>query len=294
MAKKWIGASIALLVVALLLGRQLYVSVQRFNAENDPQKIQPKRDLKQKKALEGELRPPQPPKKYNAADFAVIPAQNLFSEFRGKTDPAETVVVQEVAELKPRPVLVGVALAGNQRFASIIDPSTGAGAGAGRRTQTKRVGDVYQGYTIVDITPTQIVMQNGTRREIIPLFDLTKQKTQGGKTPIIASRVVRFGGGGAGAAGTTTPATSNVAVAGRAAGATPAAAVTTVIGGSTQPQPGQTAANPAAMAPGPQGARPTPAGQPQPPRTWNELTDDQGRRIIRTPFGDIVRDKPNN
>jgi hypothetical protein len=292
MAKKWIGASIALLVVALLLARQLYVSVQRFNAENDPQKIQPKRDLKQKKALEGELRPPQPPKKYNAVDFAVVPAQNLFSEFRGKTDPAEAVVVQEVAELKPRPVLVGVTLAGNQRFASIIDPTNAAGAG-GRRTQTKRVGDVYQGYTIVDITPTQIVMQSGTRREIIPLFDTTKQKTQGGKTPIIASRVVRFGGGGAGASGTQTAATSNVAVAGRQGGVQPAAAVTTVIGGSTQPQPAQ--ANPTAMAPGPQGGggRQAPAGQ-QPPRTWNELTDDQGRRIIRTPFGDIVRDKPNN
>src|SRR5688572_1958131 len=141
MAKKWIAVSIVLLVVALLLARHLYVSVERFNAENDPQKIQPRRDLKQKKALEGELRQPQPPKKYNASDFAVIPGQNLFSEFRGKTDPAETVVVQEVAELKPRPVLVGVTLAGNQRFASIIDP--GVAAGAGRRTQTKRVGDVF-------------------------------------------------------------------------------------------------------------------------------------------------------
>jgi len=87
MAKKWIAVSIVLLVVAVLLARQLYVSVERFNAENDPQKIQPRRDLKQKKALEGELRPPQPPRKYNASDFAVIPAQNLFSEFRGKTDP---------------------------------------------------------------------------------------------------------------------------------------------------------------------------------------------------------------
>src|SRR5688572_14729131 len=196
MAKKWIAVSIVLLVVAVLLARQLYVSVERFNAENDPQKIQPRRDLKQKKALEGELRPPQPPRKYNASDFAVIPAQNLFSEFRGKTDPAETVVVQEVAELKPRPVLVGVTLAGNLRFASIIDPTNAAAAG-GRRSQTKRVGDVYQGYTITDITASQIVMQSGTRKEIIPLFDSTKQKTQGGKTPIIASRVVRFGGGGA-------------------------------------------------------------------------------------------------
>ena len=26
----------------------------------------------------------------------------------------------------------------------------------------------------------------------------------------------------------------------------------------------------------------------------NERIDEQGRRIIRTPFGDIVRDKPNN
>ena len=292
MAKKWIAVSIALLVVAVLLARQLYVSVERFKAENDPQKLQPRRDLKQKKALEGELRPPQPPRKYNASEFAVIPAQNLFSEFRGKTDPAETVAVQEVVELKPRPVLVGVMLAGNQRFASIIDPSIAAAAG-GRRTQTKRVGDVYQGYTIVDIAPTQLVMQNGTRREIIPLFDLTKQKTQGGKTPIIASRVVRFGGAGvAGASGAQTAATSNVVVAGRPGSSAPAAAVTTVIGGTTQPQPGQTAGMNPAAAPNPQGARQGAGGGQQPPRTWNELTDDQGRRIIRTPFGDIPR--PNN
>jgi hypothetical protein len=37
-----------------------------------------------------------------------------------------------------------------------------------------------------------------------------------------------------------------------------------------------------------------PGNAPQQPLAPNERIDEQGRRIIRTPFGDIVREKPNN
>src|SRR5206468_10000319 len=98
-----------------------------------------------------------------------------------------------------RPVLVGVTISGNKRIASIIEPKAPAanqGPGGGRRAQMKSVGDVYQGWTIVDITENQMVLASGDQKEIIPLFDTTKQRTPPGKTPAVATRVVSLGGGG--------------------------------------------------------------------------------------------------
>lgn len=280
--KNWIGLNLVVLIVIGLLGWQLHVSVQRFHEENSLAKIQPVRDIKQSLRADGGLLAPQAPRRYNPAEFSVIANQNLFSDVRGKQEE-KVDQVQTIPELNPRPVLVGVTLSGNQRLASMIDPSIPNN----RRSQTKRLGDVYKGYTIVDITENQMVLQYASRTETIPLFDSTKPKTAAGRTPLLVARVVRFGGGAApGAAATPPPAGAAAATPGAARPPQGVAGAAGVPGAGGAAQPG------IVQVVGQPGNQPQ-TNTAQPARNWNETTDSQGRRVIRTPFGDIIRDKPN-
>jgi hypothetical protein len=286
MSKKLIALNLFLVAVTGTLGWQLFLAVNRFNSENNLAKLQPIVDVKQRIAPEGGLPPLQPARKYNAAEFAAIPNQNLFSETRAREDKTEAPAVAEVPPLSIRPVLVGVTITGSQRLASIIDPTVPAGA---HRVTLKRPGDVFMGYVITDITDSQIVLESGTRREIIPLDAGNKRSPQAGKTAILATRVVPFSGGGGGPAGTVIQGGGAVAISAGAARPT-----------STVPTPG---ANPTAAREGPMGSSSgvvmRPGQQPQlqqgrqaPATQWNEGVDSQGRRVIRTPFGDIPRDRP--
>lgn len=269
MTKKWIAINLLLLLITGLLGWQLHISIDRFGVENDLAKIQPVRDMKQRVA-EGVLPPLPPPKRYAAAEFAVVPEMNVFSEFRAREEKPVVAAVPETPPLAQKPVLVGVSLTGNQQLASILDPVSPP-QGPGRRAQLKRIGDMYQGYVITDITMDHIVLESGTRREIIPLHEGSK-RPQGGKTPILSTRVVSFGGGG-------TSGGSPVVVAGSAVAAKPAPASTVSIG-----QPASPANTPR---PATQQGRQTPGNPPQPAAA-------PSGNIIRTPFGDIVRQGPAN
>ncbi len=207
-----------------------------------------------------------------------------------KLQPAKDLKKQLVLEgglppLKPRrhynPEEFGV-IAAQNLFAETRNMQTELG---GRRAQMKSVGDVYQGWTIVDITENQMVLASGDQKEIIPLFDTTKQRTPPGKTPAVATRVVSLGGGASSGSGV------------RAPGSQPPVAAQ--VGAPVVVAPVAAAVTGAQPATGPQGAaarsgQATPQGQPAP--GFNERTDEQGRRIIRTPFGDIVRPErpPNN
>jgi hypothetical protein len=274
MIKKWIAITLLLLASTALLARRLQVSILRFYAENDPAKIQPVQDVRQKIAQENPPPPLASAKKYAPAEFAVIPESNVFSESRSKEEKAEATAQPETPPLTQKPILVGVTIADSLKKASIIDP-TSPSPDKNRRAQIKRVGDVYHGYTITDITLEQIVLESGTRREIIPLHEGSK-RTQGGKTPILSTRVVSFGGTSSGGApvnvSSGTPARTTVASVGSPA----------------------TAAKPASSAPAPASSRTAEvieqaAPARQAPRSQNIETDAQGRRIIRTPFGTIYR-----
>lgn len=275
MTKNWIAVSACLMLISGLLGWQLYVAAKRFGAENDLSKMQPVTDVKQRIAPEGGIPPLQPPRGYNAAEFAAIPNQNVFSETRTRDDKTDAQPVVQVPELNPKPTLIGVIISGNQRQALIIDPTIGGT----RLAATKRPGDVYQGYVITDITESQMVLENGPRREIIPLFDGTKHTAQAGKTPILATRVVSFGAGG-----TSGAAQPIVMSAGSSAARPSGSGQASVPIGSprTVVQPNQQAQ--------PQQSRP---GAPA-----NQGVDAQGWQVIRTPFGDyrapLPPKPPNN
>ncbi len=276
MTRNWIAVNLVLLLIAAFLGWQLRISVYRFEAENDLARLQPVQDPKQKITQEGGLPPLSPPRRYNAGEFANIPGQNLFSETRTKEEKVEAPVVVEIPALQVKPVLVGVTISSSQRLASIIDPAL---AGATRKTQTKRVGDTYQGYTITDITQNQMVLESGTRREIIPLFDAAKHPVQAGKTPIQATRIVAFGGGPSAAGGVAAPVSAVVSRS--------ASSPSPKIGGSMTPSPAGAQSGIARTAAQQQSGRQEPGNVQQP--TIGERTNEQGQRVIRTPFGDVVR-----
>jgi hypothetical protein len=289
MSKNWMAVNALLLIVAGLLGRQVYVSARQFRAENDLAKLVPVGDVKQRMSAEGEIPPLTPPRRYNPAEFAVIGNQNLFSDTRAREEKADVQPVMEVPPLNIKPVLVGVTISGKQRQALIIDPTAGP---QGRQNSIKKLGDVFQGYIITDITESQMVLENGSRREIIPLYDGSKHTNNAGKTPIIATRIVPFGAGSAAGGG---------AVGGGQVGAASASGARSALTGAPAmiSNPGRETPVPIGSARGVimpnQQQQPS---QPQSPTTtrgggaFNEGTDAQGRRIIRTPFGDIVQPQP--
>jgi hypothetical protein len=288
MSKKWIAINLLLLAVAGALARQLYISVLRFNAENDLAKIQPVRDMKQKMTQEKPLPKMAPAKKYAAADFAVIPEKNIFAESRSKEDKVEETAPPEPPPLTQKPILVGITISGTQRMAAIIDPA-GSPQNQNRRAQNKRIGDVYHGYTITDITSDRIVLESGTRKEIIPLHEGSK-RSRGGKTSVVATRVVSIGTGGGGGS-------IPVYVVSETAGTTKPTAVPGVppappgAGQQAGRLPAGTTARPAAAVAPQQPATPAQQRPAQTPGT--EGTDTPRGRVIRTPFGNIVRPDRN-
>ncbi len=300
MTKNWIAVNLVLLLTAALLGWQLWVSVARFKADNDPSKITPVEDLKKKIVADSTLPAMKPQQPYNPADFEAISAKNLFAESRSAEEQTEEAPVAEAPALTVKPVLVGVIQSGAESLALVIDPSA---QGSTRRAQSKRLGDGFQGYTITEITPTRMVLESGDRREVIPLYDASRRSGQGGKTPIISTRVVNFGAAsGAGTTATARPVVSSPADAARSAAGAAAPSRITTRAGQPVVQPAAEGADRSAQQPqesgDAQGRRVirTPFGEftenPAAAQPANELRDAQGRRIIRTPFGDIVRPEP--
>ncbi len=279
MRKKWVVLNVGLLLTAAFLGWHLRTSIYRFKADNDLARIQPIKDLKKGSADET-IPPLQSRARYDAAQYQSIPDQNLFSESRTKEEKSDVAAAPEVPPLTVRPVLVGVVAAGDRRMALIVDPSS---SGSARKTRTKKLGDTYQGYTVTDITEGKMVLENGGRREVIPLYDGSKRPGQGGKTAVIPTRVVSFGAASSSPGGIS------------AAKSLPAAAPRSTAAAATTPATATPAATGAAaqqsgIVRGAQGRQIMPQGsQPS-----GETTDNQGRTVIRTPFGDIVRPKPPN
>ena len=191
MAKKWIAINLLLLVIAGLLGLELRASILQFKDENDLATIHPARASKPATISQkpGASKPPE--KGQAPEDFSIIVQRNIFSDMRGSEEIVEAIRPPEPPQLAQKPILVGTILVDNQLKALIIDP-TGTSPDR-RRPEAKRIGDVYRGFTITSISADRIVLESGTRREIIPLHEGTK-KPQAGRTPVAATRVIAFGG----------------------------------------------------------------------------------------------------
>ena len=293
MNKKWIAVNLLLLVIAALTGWQLRRAVLQFNADNDLAKIQPAQNIKTQMAQE-KVAPKviANQKTYNPAEFTAIAEKNVFSESRSKEEKVdEDAAPPEPPPLTQKPILVGVTLIDSQYRASIIETGSPQDRNErSRRAQIKKVGDVYRGYTITSISPDRIILESGTRKEIIPLHEGSK-KGQSGKTAILSTRIVPFGGSG------TTGGTPVSVVGGGTPSRTapaPGAGRPTVPAAAVEP-PSSPATPAAAAAASPSSApaevRQTIIRGSPTQGTSRGATDSQGRQVIRTPFGDIV--KPN-
>jgi hypothetical protein len=192
MNKRWIFIIGLLLIVTGLLAWQLSRSIRQFNRENDPSRITSVRPVPVN-GRQNTMHAVQPPPQ-SASDFKSIVDQNVFSDTRSNNVNYDAPVVIESPPIKNRPYLLGVMVSAGESFATLLDPSNPQSAVPGkRRGRTMRVGDVYEGYTLVDIAKDQIVLQNGTRSEVIKLGDSARKKEKGIKTPLIASRIIGFG-----------------------------------------------------------------------------------------------------
>jgi len=285
MTKKWIAITLLLFVLTGLLGWRLYVSVKRFDAENDLSKIQPVQGIKQKIGQDKSLPRLTPSVSRAPSEFAMISENNLFSGSRTKEERTDGASAMEPPPLTQKPILVGVSIIDDQKRAYIIDP-TSLSQGRIRRSQIRRIGDVYRGYTITDISTSHIVLESGTRKEIIPMHEGSK-KQQPGKTPILSTSLVNVVpiGGGPISGGMPVVVVGASPASGRISmGQSPAA----VSVGGAQPL----GALPVGVPIGVQRTTPsnvTPTTQPKQIQVPTTETDAQGRRIIRTPFGNIVR-----
>lgn len=283
MTKKWIGINLLLFIVAVIAAYQLYDSIQQFKTNNDISKIAPAETGSQ----ESLVPPPLKIERYSPVDFAEISDKNVFSATRTKEAAAEgTVAATATLPASQKPTLVGVVMSDKQKVATLQEPRTGGKAG---QTVLKKVGDTYQGYTITEIDTDHIVLDNGSQKATLALND-TSQPAPNRKTVSVPTRVVPFGNAAA------TETASAAIVVGQTQ-------PTRSVPGRTTPQPANTptdntnrnfiipvsggqASQTASPAASPAAA---PAAAQQPAANSGNST---GRsRIIRTPFGEILRDR---
>jgi hypothetical protein len=293
MTKKWIAINLLLLLIAAIAGRQLYVSVQEFDAENDLSKIEPDRSLTQKIAQETILPPPLTNRRYSAPDFAIIPEKNLFLDSRTMEGSPESPVATGTMPASQKPTLVGVIMSEDQKMAFLLEPR---GRGRNSEVQLKRIGDEYAGYTVTDIESDHIVLDNDSQKEIITLDD-SAQTARRGRTNAVPTRVISIGGGAttgnmpvsivAGGAGTPQiPPASTARTANPKTNNTVRNNVIAVSG--IQPG-GQQASSTAQGNNQQQGNTTTPTSQTPVPTPG---AVQRNPRTVRTPWGDIIRPDP--
>jgi hypothetical protein len=309
MNKKWIAINLILLAAAILLGWELIRSIEKFDEESQlsitkpltaakqppkPAQAKPAINVTAVTAAPNVTNTPNVPIMPNTAvtavnapvDYSIIPQKNLFSETRSNVIPVEPVAPSEPPPLVQKPILVGIVNTGKGWQASIIDP---ASQDRNRRSQPKRVGDVYRGYVIKQILPDKIVLESGSRQEIIPLDEGFKQGLSG-KTAAFAVRVVPFGKGKI--AGTQ-PGGARGGPGAASAGA-PGQSIVIQSGGNTIriPQMNLTPQQQQQIQQIQQQLQQQQQTRPAQQQSQPSGTDSQGRRIIRSPFGDMTR--PSN
>jgi hypothetical protein len=304
--KKWIAIDLFLVCLTGLLAWQLHNSVLSYKQKNNLSQFRPVKNPKQKVVQATVPAGLAKPGLVSPVEFSVIADRNVFSEARSRDDKVEVPAVAEVPPLLQKPILVGVTISDNQKSAFIIVPGAAPQnpmqmQAQNRRSQRVGIGDVYQGYTITTITEDHIVLESGTRKEVIPLHEGSK-RPQGGKTAILSTRVISFGAG-------STISNTPVAVSGGGVAVSRGQGVAQVTTGAPATAPsgnrGATGQAAQAAAPGAQAAQPLQQliqqiqqgiqqgmqQLQQPPNRGNGQGNrgGGGNNTIRTPFGDMAR-----
>ncbi len=191
MRKSLIVVNVVFLLAVALLSWRLADSIRQFDRENDINAIKFTQSDAQ---LNAAPQPLQFPRQYNAAEFASIAAQNIFSDTRSGPESEIPIVVEDAGLLNEKPVLIGTMMSENEILASVLMPNAPGTPSGRKQSRTLRVGDVYKGYTVTDISIDHLVLESGSRKEVIQLRNTTRQTQAGSKTTLIATRIVPFGG----------------------------------------------------------------------------------------------------
>lgn len=313
MARKWVLLNILLLVAVIGLARELSRQYDQLNARIDPAKIEPISTENQAAAktatgasVDTSVDTPVATPFYAEDDYFIISEKTLFSDLRGREAAVGPVitVVSPVPPLNPRPILVSTIMIDGQYTASVIDPARQQARSAELNTETRRVGDSYRGYEITSIDAEQMVLENGGRREVIQINRSARrlQPVRPAAAMASAARVVRIGPGGAASGAVSIATAGAVAQPGRPT-QNPAQNIVTRQGQTpVQVQPPQN--QPAAAgrgavvsvgpvepaAPATENAQPKAKAKPaQKPQQGAGAVQQQQQRVIRSPFGDIIR-----
>jgi hypothetical protein len=235
-------------------------------------------------------------------DHMVISDKSLFLESRSLQTASAAPVVETAPQLNPKPILMGVAQVGAEPRAFIQTLRAQPGQ---RPTMTLRLGQIYEGYKVSNIKNTRVELSytspsGNVTTQVLDIHDDSKRGMRAAiKTPLAQSQVISIGGpamqpaGGSGQPpGAQGPAVDDQ---GRRVLRTPFGDI--VQGANQGLQQRGPGASPMSqrdqllqqIQQQEMQARPDQQMRTATPVRRNEVIDDQGRRVIRTPFGDIVR-----
>jgi hypothetical protein len=296
MKKKWIGINLLLLVGVVMAAWKLDETVHQYRAQNDLSTIKPAKAHE----VESILPAPLVFKTSNPMTFSEIVNKNVFSESRTKGETPAADSPNGTMPATQKPTLVGVVITGTQRVASLLAPTSGRNRNRAD-IQLKRVNESYEGYTVTDIEPDHIVLDNGSQTQVLYLND-TSQPAQRRQTAVVSTRVIPIGGETA-TASAATPIVNTSGLS-QIQQLLQNRLMRQIPNASTTGTPGQadnirTLISPVLPNPNVSQSGTTQTQQPaviiqssQPAGTSNTGTQG-GSRIIRSPFGDIIRNAPN-
>jgi hypothetical protein len=317
--KKLIFLNLALMALVAFLGYRVNADFKKFWTKNNVNNIKKEAAENAKKASSKKAAPanavvaarPAPP----PTEYQVIADKNLFSETRSMVNDPVLPPEPPIPELNPKPYLYGVIEdSSNVRTALIEDNGPAVGPPVGgvthpipgrpgpapsiRKTMVSlKLGEYYRGYKVTEITSDRVTLTYGDNKKIeyIPLFDKNKPKAPPAHAMMPpppmpanynAGQVVSLSGGnsktgtpGQGNAGVGMPPPVPVPTTGTSP------SVTSLSSGSHSTTGTGATAQPSTSSP----SRTTPTTPKKGSTSEREIIKD-GKRYIRTPFGDVPRD----
>jgi hypothetical protein len=296
MSKRMLLLNILLLVGCVYLGRMVYQDFSEFDETHKVIAVEP--ESAENKGADSKALTVQNPTPVTPSENMVISEKNLFLESRS-LQAATAVPPPEVAPaLNPKPILMGVVMVGSEPRAFVQNLRAQPGQ---RSTKILKIGELYEGYKVAQIQRSRVELSytspsGNVTTQVLDINDVANRAARAAaKTPLAPSQVISVGSQNAAAA------------AAAAAQQMPAIdeqnrrVIRTPFGDVTAP-PGiqgaparQLPINPANQNQLLQQQEQQLQQQSQQSRTQttpmrrNEVIDEQGRRVIRTPFGDIIR-----
>jgi hypothetical protein len=297
MSKRMLLLNILLLVGCVYLGRMVYQDFSEFDNTHKVVAVEP--ESAENKGADSKALAVQSPSPVTPSENMVISEKNLFLESRS-LQAATAVPVPEVAPaLNPKPMLMGVAMVGSEPRAFVQNVRAQPGQ---RSTKILKVGEAYEGYKVAQIQRGRVELSytspsGNVTTQVLDINDAANRAARtAARTPLTPSQVISIG-------------SQNAATV--AAQQVPAIddqnrrVIRTPFGDVTAP-PGMQGAPARALPINPanqnrllqqqeQQLQQQSQQQSQQSRTEttpmrrNEVIDEQGRRVIRTPFGDIIR-----